>query len=103
MRADIHDESGATMSSSQRPDTLMQDRICQIDENLLHRTAGPYIGSLPQHVTAPHQHAHKRWMIWSRAASIPTPFGYVYRSKRPTHIGITVARKPSPLAPNHLI
>jgi len=23
----------------------MQDRICQIDENLLHRTAGPYIGS----------------------------------------------------------
>jgi hypothetical protein len=22
---------------------LMQDRICQIDENLLHRTAGPYI------------------------------------------------------------
>jgi hypothetical protein len=22
----------------------MQDRICQIDENLLHRTAGPYIG-----------------------------------------------------------
>jgi hypothetical protein len=21
----------------------MQDRICQIDENLLHRTAGPYI------------------------------------------------------------
>jgi hypothetical protein len=31
------------MSSSQRPDTLMQDRICQIDENLLHPTAGPYI------------------------------------------------------------
>jgi hypothetical protein len=30
-------------SSNQRPDTLMQDRICQIDENLLHRTAGPYI------------------------------------------------------------
>jgi len=22
---------------------LMQDRICRIDENLLHRTAGPYI------------------------------------------------------------
>jgi hypothetical protein len=43
MRADIHDESGATKSSSQRPDTLMQDRICQIDENLLHPTAGPYI------------------------------------------------------------
>src|SRR5262249_16882542 len=43
MRADIHDESGATMSSSQRPDTLMQDRICQIDENLLQPTAGPYI------------------------------------------------------------
>jgi hypothetical protein len=44
MRADIHDESGATTSSSHRPDTLMQDRICQIDENLLHPTAGPYIG-----------------------------------------------------------
>jgi hypothetical protein len=28
--------------SNQRPDTLMQDRICQIDENLLQRTAGPY-------------------------------------------------------------
>jgi hypothetical protein len=32
----------------------MQDRICQIDENLLHRTAGPYIGvmsskSRPEH------------------------------------------------------
>jgi hypothetical protein len=22
----------------------MQDHICRIDENLLHRTAGPYIG-----------------------------------------------------------
>src|SRR5262245_11644798 len=32
------------MSCSQRPDTLMQDRICQIDENLLHPTAGPSIG-----------------------------------------------------------
>jgi hypothetical protein len=31
------------MSSNQRPDTLMQDRIRQIDENLLQRTAGPYI------------------------------------------------------------
>jgi acyl-CoA thioesterase len=30
--------------SNQRPDTLMQDRICQIGENLLQRTAGPYIG-----------------------------------------------------------
>jgi hypothetical protein len=25
-----------------KPDTLMQDRICRNDENLLHRTAGPY-------------------------------------------------------------
>jgi hypothetical protein len=33
----------STMRSKQRPDTLMQDRICQIDENLLQRTAGPYI------------------------------------------------------------
>jgi hypothetical protein len=31
------------MSSTQRPDTLMQDRITQIDEILLHCTAGPYI------------------------------------------------------------
>jgi hypothetical protein len=31
------------MSSNQRPDTLMQDRITQIDEIFLHRTAGPYI------------------------------------------------------------
>jgi len=29
--------------SNQRPDTLMQDRIRQIDEIPLHRTAGPYI------------------------------------------------------------
>jgi hypothetical protein len=33
----------STTRSNQRPDTLMQGRICQIDENLLHRTAGPYI------------------------------------------------------------
>jgi len=44
MRADIHD-GPEQHSSKQRPDTLMQDRICRIDENLLHRTAGPYIGS----------------------------------------------------------
>ena len=31
------------MSSNQRPDTLMQDRSYQFDENLLRRTAGPYI------------------------------------------------------------
>ena len=31
------------MSSNQRPDTLMQDRITQIDEIFLHRTAGPYM------------------------------------------------------------
>jgi hypothetical protein len=30
-------------SSNQRPDTLMQDHIRQIDENLLRRTAGPYM------------------------------------------------------------
>jgi hypothetical protein len=28
---------------NQRPDTLMQDRSRQIDENLLRRAAGPYI------------------------------------------------------------
>jgi hypothetical protein len=32
------------MRSNERPDTLMQDRTFWIDENLLHRTAGPYIG-----------------------------------------------------------
>jgi hypothetical protein len=31
------------MSSNQKPDTLMQDRIIQIEEIFLHRTAGPYI------------------------------------------------------------
>jgi hypothetical protein len=30
------------MSSNQRPDTLMQDRITPIAEVFLHRTAGPY-------------------------------------------------------------
>src|SRR5258708_36498497 len=31
--------------SNQRPDTLMQDRTsCQLEEVLLQRTAGPYIG-----------------------------------------------------------
>ena len=30
--------------SNQRPDTLMQDQSLQIDEILLQRTAGPYIG-----------------------------------------------------------
>jgi len=34
----------STMRSKQRPDTLMQDRSYRIDENLLQRTAGPYIG-----------------------------------------------------------
>jgi hypothetical protein len=33
----------STTHSNQRPDTLMQDRICQVDETLLQRTAGPYI------------------------------------------------------------
>src|SRR4029077_1354284 len=33
----------STPRSKQRPDTLTQDRICRIDENLLQRTAGPYI------------------------------------------------------------
>ena len=31
------------MSSNQRLDTLMQDRITQFDEIFLHRTAGPYM------------------------------------------------------------
>jgi serine protease inhibitor len=31
-------------SSNQRPDTLMQDRTLPDQRNLLHRTAGPYIG-----------------------------------------------------------
>jgi hypothetical protein len=31
------------MSSNQRPDTLMQGRIIQIEEIFLHRTAEPYI------------------------------------------------------------
>ena len=31
--------------SNRKPDTLMQDRISQSRGNLLHRTAGPYIGA----------------------------------------------------------
>jgi len=42
-RARISMMARSTTRSNRRPDTLMQDRICQIDENLLHRTAGPYI------------------------------------------------------------
>jgi hypothetical protein len=37
------------MRSNRRPDTLMQDRIRQIDENLLRRTAGPYIRVKSRH------------------------------------------------------
>jgi DNA invertase Pin-like site-specific DNA recombinase len=33
----------STMRSKQRPDTLIQDRICWIGEKLVQRTAGPYI------------------------------------------------------------
>jgi hypothetical protein len=33
----------STTRSNQRPDTLMQDRICQVDQTLLQRAAGPYI------------------------------------------------------------
>jgi hypothetical protein len=40
------------MSSNQRPDTLMQDRIIQIDEIFLHRTAGPYILGHSRHFEA---------------------------------------------------
>src|SRR3974390_3734055 len=36
--------AGSTCSN-QRPDTLMQGRIASDRRNLLHRTAGPYIGS----------------------------------------------------------
>ena len=35
--------------SNQRPDTLMQDRISHVDEKLLQRTAGPYIGVKSSH------------------------------------------------------
>jgi hypothetical protein len=31
--------------SKQRPDTLMQDRYYQLEDILLRRTAGPYMGS----------------------------------------------------------
>src|SRR5215510_6075463 len=33
----------STTRSTQRPDTLMQDRSYRIDENLLQRAAGPYM------------------------------------------------------------
>ena len=37
----------STTGSNQRPDTLMPDRIYRIDENLLQRTAGPYMWVIP--------------------------------------------------------
>src|SRR5262245_61120850 len=49
MRADIHDGPRSTPRSNWRPDTLMQDRNYRIDENLLQRTAGPYIGVTSRH------------------------------------------------------
>ena len=39
--------------SNQRPDTLMQDRYRQLDEILLLRTAGPYIGSFATEPSGP--------------------------------------------------
>src|SRR5215475_566070 len=42
-RALISMMARSTTCSNQRPDTLMRDRICRIEENLLQRTAGPYI------------------------------------------------------------
>jgi hypothetical protein len=54
-RALISMMARSQMRSNQRPDTLMQDRIRQIDENLLRRTAGPYIGSNPV-LGAPSRH-----------------------------------------------
>ena len=38
-------EDGPEQCSNQRPDTLMQDRYRQLDEILLLRKVGPYIGS----------------------------------------------------------
>jgi hypothetical protein len=42
MRADIDDGPEHNTLQSEAG-TLMQDRICQVDETLLQRTAGPYI------------------------------------------------------------
>src|SRR5215469_2245006 len=38
----------STTSSNQRPDTLMQDRLLATQQNLLRRTAGPYISGQSQ-------------------------------------------------------
>jgi hypothetical protein len=46
--------AGSTRSK-QRPDTLLQDRIARIEENLLHRTAGPYIWVKNGEPTQPQQ------------------------------------------------
>ena len=46
MRADIHD--GPEHNTLQSEVGYIDARpYCRIDENLLHRTAGPYIGSQP--------------------------------------------------------
>jgi hypothetical protein len=67
--------------SNQRPDTLMQDRYRQLDEILLLRTAGPYIGSLSDvaaafdHVrsTLQSRHAAKRTRSRDRVSASDTP------------------------------
>jgi len=49
----------STTSSNQRPDTLMQDRYRQLDEDLLRRTAGPYIG-----VKVSHAAVREVWLLY---------------------------------------
>ena len=76
-------------SSNQRPDTLMQDRNRQLDENLLQRAAGPYIwvkgrrgrradgtAGLPPAPEIPGAFGHSRFVP---QAAIKASGGAVYR------------------------
>ena len=54
---------------NQRPDTLMQDHDCQIDETLLRRTAGPYICANNGNIMLAHQESDQRNVPISNHAS----------------------------------
>jgi hypothetical protein len=63
----------STTRSNQRPHTLMQDRHRQLDE-ILQRTAGPYIGSIPDRLATAH-------MLFNYLASLDGLTPSSWRSK----------------------
>jgi hypothetical protein len=66
-RALISMMARSTTCSNQRPDTLMQDRIRRIDEDLLRRTAGPYIRVMTDKTQSEHNESGYRTLADIRA------------------------------------